>query len=199
MHTHRWGKAAGIDMPDVKLFQGKMGTYFGVKRFDRDGNERKHVHTASGLLHADHQLPSLDYENLMRCSLFLNKDIRDVEKLFRLATFNVFSHNRDDHSKNFSFIMDKEGGWSFAPAYDLTFSYGPGGEHSATIDGVGRNPGSKQLLKLADKFQIKHPNQIIEEVKESVSRFTFFAKEVEVGSKLIKVVEDKLKQLLVEK
>ncbi len=189
-------RKAGIEMPTTKLFNGRKRAYFGVKRFDREGSVRKHVHTASGLLHADHRLPSLDYENLMRCSLFLNKDIREVEKLFRLAVFNVLAHNRDDHSKNFSFIMDIKGIWSLAPAYDLTFSYGPGGEHSALVGGEGRNPGSRQLMTLAEKFQLKNAKHIVDEVKEVVNQFVSFANEAEVGSKTINAVQGKLKSKL---
>lgn len=133
------GKAAGLEVPETKLFQDESGKgFFGVKRFDIVEGNRLHVHSASGLLHADHRIPSLDYEGLLRCTLALNRDMREVVKIFRLAVFNVLSHNRDDHSKNFSFVMNAEGRWSVAPAYDLTFSYGPGGEHSTTVMGEGR-------------------------------------------------------------
>ncbi|PLX05208.1 MAG: type II toxin-antitoxin system HipA family toxin, partial [Marinilabiliales bacterium] len=100
-------KQAGIEMPETKLFQGEgQNQWFGIKRFDRKESNRIHMHSASGLLHADHRYPSLDYDGLFRCALILNQDIQEVTKLFRLATFNIFAHNRDDHSKNFSFLMD---------------------------------------------------------------------------------------------
>ncbi|MDW3194070.1 MAG: type II toxin-antitoxin system HipA family toxin [Cytophagales bacterium] len=96
-------EVAGIDMPETRLFRGKTNkAYFGVKRFDRVGTERRHMHTASGLLNADHRNSSLDYENLFRGMLALDPDIREVEKLFRLACFNVIAHNRNDHSKEVS-------------------------------------------------------------------------------------------------
>lgn len=175
-------KAAGVEMPQTQLFKDQSSkAYFGVKRFDRVGSRRLHVHTASGLLHADHRIPSLDYESILRCTLALNRDMREVAKVFRLAAFNVLSHNRDDHSKNFSFIMDEKGMWSFAPAYDLTFSYGPGGEHSTTVMGEGRNPGTDQLKSLADKFQIKGGNEIIEAVKETISQWGGFAESADVS------------------
>lgn len=135
------------------------------------------MHTAAGILHADHKIPSLDYENLIRCVMALTRDMTEVEKAFRLAVFNVFAHNRDDHSKNFSFLMSDEGVWSFAPAYDLTFSYGPGGEHCSMVMGEGRSPGAKELKKLANKFQIKAGNAIIEEVREVIAQWESFAKD----------------------
>lgn len=173
-------RAAGIEMMPTYLFKKK---YFGVKRFDRDGCRRVHVHTASGLLHADHHYPSLDYENLLKLCLALTKDMRELEKLYRLAVFNVLAHNRDDHSKNFSFMMNERGKWSFAPAYDLTYSYGPGGEHSMLVMGEGKNPTKEHLMKLAAKFGLRKANEIYDEVREAVSRWDCFADEAGVSRK----------------
>lgn len=190
-------KAAGIEMSVSQLLQGASGqNYFATKRFDRIGNKRIHVHTASGLLNADHRYPSLDYENLMRATLGLCKDMREVEKVFRLAVFNVFAHNRDDHSKNFSFKMDADGKWAFAPAYDLTFSYGPGGEHSSMVMGEGRNPNTLQLLKLAEKFQITKARQVIKEVKEAVNQWHKIAQSLNVGNESLRTIKKQLDQQL---
>lgn len=190
-------ESAGIEMPKTRLFRGKTNrAYFGVKRFDRIGNERRHMHTASGLLNADHRIPSLDYENLFRGMLALDPDIREVEKLFRLACFNVFAHNRDDHSKNFSFLMNSKGEWSFAPAYDLTFSFGPGGEHSALVMGEGRNPNKTHLMKLAKKFQLKKANEIIDQVMEAVNKWSASAEQAEVSTDSQNTIGKKLGAML---
>lgn len=173
-------KAAGIEMTPTHLFKKK---YFGIKRFDRNGSRRMHMHTASGLLHVDHHYPSLDYENLLKLCLVLTKDMRELEKLYRLAVFNVLAHNRDDHSKNFSFMMNEHGKWSLAPAYDLTYSFGPGGEHSMLVMGERKNPGKEHLMKLAAKFALKKANEIYDEVREAVSRWDNFADEAEVSRK----------------
>lgn len=142
-------KEAGIYMPDVHLFPSKKGGgYFAVKRFDREDTKRYHMHTAAGLLHSDFRVPSLDYEDLLNLTGALTKDIREVEKMYRLAVFNVLAHNRDDHAKNFSFLMDKTGEWKLSPAYDLTFSGGPNGEQSTMVMGEGRNPNVPHLRKL---------------------------------------------------
>lgn len=149
-------KLAGIEMTDTCLFPSKNGLgYFATKRFDRDHNHRLHVHTACGLLHSDFRTPSLDYEDLMKATLMLTKDIRETEKMFRLAVFNVLAHNRDDHAKNFSFLMNKKGVWTLAPAYDLTFSFGPSGEQSTMVMGEGKNPNKQHLILLGEKAGLK--------------------------------------------
>ncbi|MBL0317758.1 MAG: type II toxin-antitoxin system HipA family toxin [Alphaproteobacteria bacterium] len=184
-------KAASIEMMDTHLFPSKKGTgYFGVMRFDRDKEKRKHMHTISGLLHADHRLPSIDYEHIMRATQQLTHNIKEVEKILSLCAFNVFAHNRDDHAKNFSFLMDDQGRWTVSPAYDLTFSSGPGGEHSTTVMGEGRSPGKKHLLKLGEKFGVSQIfiNHIIDEVQCAVNKWPLFADEAGVrktSSKLI--------------
>lgn len=189
-------RKAGLEMPPTKLFSETNGkNYFGVKRFDREGNKRIHMHTAAGLLHADHRIPSLDYENLLRCVMALTRDMTEVEKAFRLAVFNVLAHNRDDHSKNFSFLMNAEGEWSFAPAYDLTFSYGPGGEHCSMVMGEGKNPGSKDLMKLAEKFQIKKATVIIEEVKEAIAEWSKISNESGVSPESTAIIKQELEKL----
>lgn len=111
-------KDAGVEMEEIHLFQTKKQShYFATKRFDRNKSKRYHVHTVCGLLHSDFRTPSLDYEDLMTLTTHLTKDIRETERMYRLAAFNVLAHNRDDHSKNFSFIMNESGRWGLSPAY----------------------------------------------------------------------------------
>jgi len=121
-------KKAGIDMPNTKLLKGKNNSYFAIERFDRIEDERVHIHSVAGLTHSDFRMPVLDYDDLLGLTLHLTKDINEVVKMYRLACFNLFAHNRDDHAKNFSFLLNKDNQWKLSPAYDLTFSYGPGGE-----------------------------------------------------------------------
>lgn len=141
---------AGIEMPETRLFPSRTTAgFFGVRRFDRDNGLKVHVHTAAGLLHASHRHPTLDYENLLRLTKALTHDVREVEKMVRLMVFNVKSGNRDDHSKNFSFLLDAEGCWKFAPAYDLTPSAGFGGEHAAMVNGKGKSITDADLVQAA--------------------------------------------------
>jgi len=149
-------KACGIIMEETKLFSSdKCEGYFGTKRFDRpissDGTlDKIHMVSVSGLLETTHRIPNLDYNILMKLTLQLTKSFDEVEKLYRLMCFNVFAHNRDDHSKNFTFIYDEDARcWKLSPAYDLTYSYSIGGEHATTVNGNGRNPGKKEVLEVA--------------------------------------------------
>ena len=161
-------KAAKIEMPNTKLLQGK---YFAVERFDRVGDTRVHIQSVAGLTHSDFRYPTLDYDDLLGLTLHLTKDVEEQIKMFRLAVFNLFAHNRDDHTKNFSFLLDKDNNWKLAPAYDLTFSQGPGGEHSTTYLGEGKNPTQEHLIKLANKHNIKNADDVMSEIKGVVDRF----------------------------
>lgn len=144
-------KDCGINMTETKLFPSEICSgYFGIKRFDRQSNKKVHMISVSGLLETSHRLPNLDYNLLMKLVLELTRNYEDVEQLFRLMCFNVFAHNRDDHSKNFSFLYDdnkKE--WHLSPAYDLTYSSSFNGEHATTINGEGKNPNLDDILAVA--------------------------------------------------
>ena len=172
-------KKCKIDMPETKLFPSKISSgYFGIKRFDRKklstGAIRKlHMISVSGLLETSHRIPNLDYNDLMQLTLNLTKSFEEVEKLFRLMCFNVFSHNRDDHSKNFSFIYNEDlNKWELSPAYDLTYSYSINGEHATTINGNGVNPGLNDILKVAEKIGLdkKKAEKIAIEIRETVRK-----------------------------
>ena len=143
-------KKCGVIMPETRLLEKK---YFAVKRFDRRAGKKTHMHTAAGLLNADFRAPLLDYTDLMKATMLLTGDMREVKKVFRLMVFNILSHNRDDHAKNFSFIYDN-GKWSFSPAYDLTYSSGFNGQHATTLLGQGL-PGKKEIMEAAGDAGIK--------------------------------------------
>lgn len=92
----------------------------------------------------------------MKLILELTKDFKEIEKMFRRMCFNVFAHNRDDHSHNFSYLyQEKENRCILAPAYDLTYSNSIGGEHAATVYGNGANPGMKELLAVAKEIGLR--------------------------------------------
>lgn len=173
-------KKCGIDMENVKLFESqRCSGYFGTKRFDRvrrddGGMTRRHMVSVSGLLETSHRIPNLDYDLLMRLTFMLTKDLEECMKLYRLMCFNVFAHNRDDHSKNFSFIyLDDEKRWVLSPAYDLTYSNSLNGEHATTINGNGVNPGINDLLEVAKKagLDIKAARAAAEDIRECVNEY----------------------------
>ncbi|MDR3013067.1 MAG: type II toxin-antitoxin system HipA family toxin [Chitinispirillales bacterium] len=161
-------KLAGLIVPETRLFNGK---YFGAHRFDRKPDGQKiFMISASGLLDVDHRNPVLDYNHLMQATLSLTRDFREVERMFRLMCFNVFSHNRDDHAKNFSFLYD-DGRWQLSPAYDLVYNTGLGitGEHATMIDGEGHNPTEKHILSVAQKAGMNRgrAEKVMDEVKNA--------------------------------
>lgn len=150
-------KDCGIKISETKLFNSKICSgYFGIKRFDRENGKKVHMVSVSGLLETSHRLPNLDYNILMKLTLELTKNYQDIEQLYRLLCFNVFAHNRDDHSKNFSFLYDEsKKEWQLSPAYDLTYSSSFNGEHATTINGEGKNPSLEDIINVAKNIGIK--------------------------------------------
>jgi serine/threonine-protein kinase HipA len=127
----RLARRAGIDMPPTRLFTlDRKRRAFGVRRFDRVGNRRVHMHTIGGLLHVSHRVPALDYEAVLAATCTLTRDRSQALEAFRRAAFNVLACNRDDHAHNFAYLMDETGAWRLSPAFDLTHSNGPGGYHN---------------------------------------------------------------------
>ncbi|MDA1095683.1 MAG: type II toxin-antitoxin system HipA family toxin [Chloroflexi bacterium] len=176
---------AGVDVPPTRLFEtSDGGRYFGAERFDRVGNRRLHMHTLGGLLHASHRVPSLEYDGLLKATMLLTKDQRQVEEAFRRMVFNVLSHNRDDHVKNFSFLMDPSGGWRLAPAYDLVFSEGPAGQHTMAVAGEAVHPTERDLLRVAEDCDVDggRGREIVRHVRDAVRLWPRFARITAVPS-----------------
>ena len=167
-------KDCGINMTETRLFPSKICSgYFGIKRFDRKNGKKIHMISASGLLETSHRLPNLDYNTLMKLTLELTRNYQDIEQLFRLMCFNVFAHNRDDHSKNFSFLFnDTKKEWHISPAYDLTYSFSFNGEHATTINGEGKNPTLDDILAVAKNIGLKEKfaKDIASDIQEKCSK-----------------------------
>lgn len=162
----------GIKVAEVRLFPSEYGRgYFGTKRFDRTDGQKVHMVTVSGLLETSHRIPNLDYHDLIKLTYLLTKDNSQIEELYRRMCFNVFAHNRDDHSKNFSYLYDEiERRYKLTPAYDLTYSNSIGGEHATCVNGNGRNPQMEDLLEVGKKagFSEKKLKKIAEDIREIV-------------------------------
>ena len=165
-------RKSGLDMPHTHLFPSATSPgYFGVQRFDRVHGQKVHVHTACGLLHASHREPSLTYESLLRLTLLLTKDMREVLKMVRLMVFNVRSGNKDDHSKNFSFLLNKENQWRMAPVYDLTPSEGINGEQTCMVNNNGKDITEKDFLAAAATVDVdaRTVREIIQQVDAALA------------------------------
>lgn len=192
-------REAGITMPPTRLFETARGErFFGVERFDRQGNRRFHVHTFGNLIQSNFRIPSNDYLQLLDVTRILTKNRKDLLEAYRRMVFNVLAHNRDDHVKNFAFRMTDEGSWELAPAYDLIFAPGPGGEHTMTIAGEGRAPSRKHLLQVAGRAGIsnREAEEILDEVASAVFHWRAHARAAGVGAKTARMIETAMAECL---
>jgi len=178
-------QACDINFPETRLFDaGHYGAAFGIDRFDRQHNKRIHMHTLSGLLHTNFRFPNLDYIDFLKATWLLTQDHQAVVQGFRRMVFNVLTHNRDDHSKNFSFLYNNQQ-WMLSPAYDLTFSSGIAGEHTMTIAGEGANPTREHFLQVATLLEMDHEiaNAVINHVQSITANWHSYADRANVEKK----------------
>ena len=193
-------RAAGIDMMPCQLYQSDNNAYFMTQRFDRlEGNKRVHVHTVAGLMHANFRYPDFEYMELMRLTAGLTRSYAEKYELFRRLVFNVVSGNRDDHTKNFAFVLGQGGEWVNSPAYDLTFSAGVAGQHSMMINGKGDKIEQDDLLAIADagSIPVARARAAISEVAGGVANWRILAQEFELPARLADETGDYIeKQLL---
>lgn len=172
-------KKCGIIMSETRLFPSEnCEGYFGIKRFDRisdkNGTKRIHMLTVAALLELNFEQPSLDYHSLMKLTKIITRDSpEDIGNMYRRMCFNVFAHNRDDYSKNFTYLYDEnKEKWCLSPAYDLTYSSTYYGEHTTTVDGNGSDPGMKELIKVGTKAGMSRNKcrELAEEIQECVNQ-----------------------------
>lgn len=186
-------RAAGIAMAETRLLLAREGAgYFATRRFDRpEPGRRLHMLSLAGAAEAPPHAPSLDYDGFLRATMAITRDVRDVEEGFRRMIFNVLACNRDDHTRQHAYLMDAAGTWRLAPAYDLTFSTGPGGEHYLAIAGEGRSPTREHVEQVGRTHGIpaKRVNQIIDEVRASVSDWQIHARAAGVGRSRADIAE----------
>jgi serine/threonine-protein kinase HipA len=181
-------REAGIDVPDHRVIASaaRAPGYFASKRFDRGPNgERRHVVSAAGALDLDWTVPQIDYHGLLQLVRRVTRDQTAVEEMFRRMLFNVAAHNRDDHAKQHSFILAADGRWQLAPAYDLTFSNGPGGEHYLAVSGEARDIGSGAVASLAAEHGMK-PRRLraaAGDVLAALARFAAVARDYGVSTR----------------
>lgn len=169
---HQLALAAGVTMMPCRLIETEAGSFFATKRFDRtDDGRRLHFASAAGLLHADFRTPGDEYALLFRLTDALTHDYSAKLELFRRTSLNVLAHNRDDHLKNFGYLMDAQGNWSLSPFYDFTRSEGPNGWQTLSVAGEGRDPGVPDLRRLAKDVGMKSADaEAIIEISVSLAR-----------------------------
>lgn len=196
---YKLAKEAGIEMSESMLYEENNRFHFLTKRFDRANNgEKLHMQTFGSLTGIDYKIPKAGtYETLFRTMKRLQLPYNQFEQQYRRMLFNVIARNHDDHVKNFSFLMSPDGIWQIAPAYDICFSYSPGGTwtsvHQSSINGKYDNFSKNDLLEFAKTFGIKKANIILQEVIEAVSKWNKLATELEIPSEQIKYIQEHLR------
>lgn len=187
-------KDAGIDMTECRLLQTDNVSHFLTKRFDRDDNGNKiHMQSLCAIQHMDfNQAGIYDYRDAFICLNKLNLSYFEKTQLFRRIVFNDLACNYDDHTKNISFLMDKQGQWRLSPAYDVTFAYNPVGkwtnQHQIRINGKTTKITDNDLIALASEVNIKKPEAIIKEIRHIISQWPDYAKEADISDKTIKEI-----------
>lgn len=178
-------EAAGLKISEHKLIPSKKGPgYFATRRFDRPApGKRLHMVSLSGAIESPPDTPS-SYDTFLRATRAITRRADDIDQAFRRMVFNVLAHNRDDHTRQHAFLMDAEGDWRLAPAFDLTYSPGPGGEHYLDIEGEGRQPMRAHVEKLGARhgFNAKRVEVIIDEVRAAVTDWPKYVRASGVGA-----------------
>jgi len=153
-------KDAGIDMAECRLIKTKEGEHFATKRFDRENQTGRKIHMQSlgGIAHYDFNNPGVhSYEQIALIMRKLKLSQADVEQLFRRMVFNEVSKNYDDHVKNISFLMNREGTWRLAPAYDMTFAYNPNSiwlsQHQIKINNKREDLELQDMITCGKKYE----------------------------------------------
>lgn len=171
-------ETAGLVMSEHRLIPARQGPgYFATRRFDRtDGGGRLHMVSLAGAVEAPTEPGIVSYDTFLRATQAITRRKPDVEAAFRRMVFNILASNRDDHTRQHAYLMDAGGDWRLAPAYDLTYAPGPGGEHYLDIEGEGRNPTRAHVLRLGARHSLdaKAVAAMVEQVRAAVARWPAF-------------------------
>jgi serine/threonine-protein kinase HipA len=178
--------ACGIEMMPSRLLEENGRAHFMTKRFDREGGDIKHhIQTFCALKHFDYNLvTSFSYEQLFQTMRELKLSYPDAEQMFRRMVLNVIARNCDDHTKNFSFRLKKNGNWELAPAYDVCHAYKPDhrwvSQHALSVNGKRKGITKDDLLVIGKSIKNKKAATIIDEINDTVNQWKKFADEVNV-------------------
>lgn len=198
---YRMALAAGINMSECRLLEESGRRHFMARRFDRlEAGEKLHMQSLAALAHFDfNNARAYSYEQAILTIRQLELPMDAIEEQFRRAAFNVIARNQDDHVKNIAFLMDKTGHWSLSPAFDMTYSYNPGGvwtsQHQMSLNGKRDNFTEGDFAAFADVAAMKRGRHrtILREVQDAVSKWQSFAKEARVTPASIEQIQSTLR------
>ncbi len=187
-------KKCGIEMTDCELKEENRRAHFMTKRFDRINGKKLHMQTLCGIAHYDYRIHrAYSYEQAFDVMRALRLPYPQAREMFRRMVFNVVVRNQDDHTKNISFLMDEDGTWRLAPAYDMGYAYyNPNGgwtvTHQMSVNGKFDDITRKDLLECANRNNIKEASQIIDEICEISSGWPVIAAECDVPQNMIRSI-----------
>ena len=189
---HKMAVACGIQMNECKLYHSGNDNHFMTKRFDRADGKKIHMQSLGALAHISYQEPALcSYELAARYMKEIGLVPKEIEQFYRRMTFNCLAANQDDHVKNVSFLMDRTGRWSLAPAYDITFAYDKDNKwlrgHKMTVNGKTTDIAATDIVAAGTAMGLKERRckDIAEECTEVIAHFPDFAKEVGIRKETV--------------
>ena len=190
---YRLVKECGIEMSECSLIEENGRAHFLTKRFDRVNGEKVHMQTLCAVAHYDYRLlRAYSYEQAFNVMRTLRLPYSQAQEMFRRIVFNVVVRNQDDHTKNISFLMDKNGKWRLSPAYDMGFSYNPDGgwtsQHQMSINGKFDGITRSDLLDTAKRDNIKGAAEIIDQVSTVASGWGSIARECGVPDIMVDTI-----------
>lgn len=179
-------RECGIPTSETEYFELPNGlSAFATKRFDRHLGMRVPMQSLAAFTGADYQIAgSLDYTSFLRATQICTNDVSEKIRAFERVVFNVIFNNRDDHPKNFAYIMSSSGEWALAPAFDVTYCDGPGGYHQMDVMGEALNISREQIVKLGtQEAELSEPevSQIVERISDVAAGFTKKARAILPG------------------
>ena len=190
-------KDAGMIMNECRLLHENGRSHFMTKRFDRtDEGGKIHMQTLGAMAHIDYNTPCLcSYEEASVYSRRIGLPEKDIEQLYRRMVFNILAVNHDDHVKNISFLMDRNGSWRLAPAYDITYAYDSNNRwlaaHQMTVNGKNRAITDKDILDAGSAMDISSARckRILDEVSETISKWPEYAQSAGVPEETMESIK----------
>jgi serine/threonine-protein kinase HipA len=167
-------------MTECRLLEENHRAHFMTRRFDRQDGDRLHMQTLCAMAHLDFkQVATHDYSQFFQTIKSLGLPESDLIEGFRRMVFNVLAANCDDHTKNFSFVMDRDGSWRLSPAYDVTHAYNPEGmwtyQHLMSVNGKFKNISWSDMEQAGERFGIPSKREVYGQVAAALARWPEFA------------------------
>ena len=190
-------RAAGIDMMDCQLLEENGRRHFMTKRFDRlDGATKLHMQSLAALGHYDFNQPAAhSYEQAFLVIRQLGLGMDAIDQMFRRMVFNIVARNQDDHVKNIAFLMDRDGRWRLAPAFDMTYAYSPTGLwtrlHQMSMNGKRDDFALEDFVACARSLSMKRGSaqRIVKDVQTVVAEWPAYARQAGVAQKRIDQIQ----------